>query len=527
MPLSTRDEILIKYAELMQPELIKESNAFWSELLGRLGIDIGTGIVGGVSLVGALLLVPVVLEDINTAIKLSKNNVESLLVRLKHLQGSIFGWLAAARGQAGEVVNGWIKKLTEYQELPGTLEVGSQEQRVAIVAQKLASLLDIIEYIKTIERDWPQVKNAMLEDRTWAAGLITHSLAAQWVSAVDETLPKVVSSLESESQKMKDTIKGFVSQQIQEAGKKTGQNYKQLSKDINDLYAALVKLNDDVEPRLDERESATLGFARSVLKEEQALTEKEMLEWDPALQSFKNTLTEAINYLSKENKKSSIKYPISKRALQLSDGTNVGPQGILREEDMPNATMAQIQKLVKAFKNYIPGVTVPEINGIFDMDTKKSLVALLNKIPELKQNMEQDRKEGMTYQQKLEVILSHLDTFYKQKTESIKSKQQAAKPVGQCPWGKPGMNDNEIESCLNALTTTDETSNRQMTVKEFLQVYNYLTPEDRARVVKEQLGFGEETLPGDWTDRIRQLIYDVKKTHTEQPGESQIDFEKI
>ena len=43
MPISTRDEILVKYAELMQPELTKFAAWDWRDLVSSFGLDAAFG----------------------------------------------------------------------------------------------------------------------------------------------------------------------------------------------------------------------------------------------------------------------------------------------------------------------------------------------------------------------------------------------------------------------------------------------------------------------------------------------------
>ena len=540
MPLTTQDEILFAYASLIQPELIKTAWDF-KDLLKTFGLDalIGAG-SGGAALAGgasvgeagaaalgiaggpitAIVLGVLAIGGLAMGIyqlsKLTDDNLAGLLKRLEALDPDT---------QAKPIVDGWLKAIEAYKKQldAASLITGTDEERAAKTLMELNIVQSIVTYLKTIQRDWPEIKKHL---KDWE--IIGDPAHAE--KAINQT----TTVLESESQKLIQQLQANAQKVVQEYSQKSGQNYIQAAKEITELYDRLTELNGKA-LILDLAENEAWILTQQILGKtggEPVTADELQKEWS-SITTLKTTLQQAIEYLSKHPAKAeSIKPPISKRALTLADGKHFGPT----KQKAQNQTITTIQivlnAIMKSYPQQFEGKATLTADGIYGPLTADALNALVTK-------MGAEEHLGLTSEEILDYKDINADIEKQNKIyqmfvalekeiggKATPAQTPAPKPVGECPWGKDNMTDNEIESCLRAIVVQEEGRER-MAASDWLELYNYSTPKERADVVRRQLSSADGSLGGNWTDKTQQLIWDVKQAHSTQPGQGQFDFGRI
>jgi len=557
MPQSTRDEILFTYATLIQPELIKTAWG-WNDLLTTFGLDavglgVGAGIgattgtgalIGAVSVgsggtipivIGAALLIGGLGYGIYNLYKLTDENLESLISRLGALDGN---------QKAQPYINGLIKDLEAHKRsMDGmALVTGTDEEKAQQLVSQLKLIGGVVEYLKTkLQREWPGIKENLTD---WGRD------PAEAEVAINKTIPAIEAEYKKLSQQLQENTKKV----IQEYSAKSGQNYINIANEIVELYNKITGLNGNKPPQFD---NPTEDYAWKLVQiiigkdESKSVTQDELKQGAASLLSLKTALQQAIDYLSKKPsaKTSANKPPISKRALVLSDGKRFGPTvpGVGKQRiSARNPTVESIQKLINAFRQDIPDRGVLDTDGIFGPKSAESLNALMANLPQIADSISKqvavtgrdalNYKELSKNQDKLEGINQALSDVYETLVArfytpadfvAFKEVKTQREPVGQCKWDVGGnLDDNEIESCLRAIVVQEEGRER-MDASRWLKQYNYSTSKERAEVVRSQLSKADGTLPEDWTNQVKKLVWDIKKVHPTQPGPGQFDFSGI
>ncbi|MFA5023464.1 MAG: hypothetical protein WC523_00705 [Patescibacteria group bacterium] len=548
MPQSTRDEILLKYASLMQPELIKLAWS-WKDLAQALipevgipaaigtgvGLAAGTGLAGGVGAAVALGASPIgwvlgtallgwgLYDAFHGTFQITDNNLNDLVSRIKVLDPN---------ENAKQIVDDWIKNLEAYKTVFVVRPLsGNKEQDAQIVLTQLGQMKMLVNYLATLKQQWPEVKKN-LTDVGWDIG--------EAENAINLTSDAIQKQFVSLQQKLKEaTI-----QVVQQSSKKSGKDYLTLANDISSLYSKVVSLNQNQAPGLTPSEDYAWNLAQKILlKTDETIGEAELEQGMPHLTKLKSSLEQAINYLSKSTKKSSYKPAISKRALVLADGTQIGdkqptaPTARTRQVGQTkNNTVAAIQTTINNFKM----LDRPDLvaDGIFGPQSAASLNDLMVKIPELEEYLKSidiTGKDVFNYnelnknQEKLNGIYKALAAFQKSISggkEENKDKPEAPAISARCPIGKDNMDPDEIASCLMTMTI-QEKGRPAMRASEWLAMWGYRTVEEQATIVNEALQSRVTGLPGDWINRAKTLRDYVIELHDGvQPGPGQMSFRR-
>ncbi len=545
MTTSSKEEILRKYAELINPPLIKTAWS-WKDIAQAIlpdvlttgaaaaifgpgaAITLGSNPVGWV--IGSALITGGLVYAIYEATKITDDNLEDLIERLNALDPN-----ERAKGK----VDLWIKYLTQFKQVFAlTPTTSNVQERAQAQLNQLMSMGEVAEYLAQMKQEWPQVK-ANLTDIGWDPG--------EAEKAIDLTL----NAVQKQHTELTQRVREASVKQIQEFSKKMGQDYAATANAITRLYDEISKLGGKAPTFDTAAEASAWELAQRITgrsEDKTPVSEEELKSGLPALQRLMFLMEQGKQHFSTKPaatpapapaKASEAKPPISKRALTLGDGTRIdapaekGVAGKGKVRPSGDQRVLEIQKAI----NHLAAVYAPKMarideDGIYGTQTSAVLVLLMRQMPSLAELIarytganEQYLRDYRKFSQDKErmdrlhlVMKTYLDqTIAQPGVEEGKAPQQRQQVRTQrsvsCPLNKgPNITTEEINACLMDMDIYDPgVSPRPIRADEWLNMNGYHTPEQRAAVVHDALSSGVSGLPiasqwMEWGEKLRHHV---------------------
>jgi len=294
-------EVMLEYAKLMRPDLVKVAWT-WRDMVSNLGTEVagmlaGAGIAAGGAAIGgagvagmgaaavATLTNPIgwifasagLAYAIYDAVSMSDDNVTDLINRIEAMD---------YEGTSEETrVTSW---LTNLQQMKGALQspptTTDPAERAHNNGRMLVTLSGLQMYLRQMSQEWSQVAPKM-EDWSLDVG--------QAKAALDNTLQAVNSNLAN----LKKQISAAKVKMLQEAERSSGVDIRGLSKQIFNVYNEITKVDGSPPVPETSEEGIMLGFINKIVQSDQQVTQEQAAKYAPQL----NKMLEAFTKLLEQN----------------------------------------------------------------------------------------------------------------------------------------------------------------------------------------------------------------------------------
>jgi hypothetical protein len=531
MPTSERDEILLKYATLQ-----KESWSwadFASAVTTGLGIDAGlaagAGMLGvGTGIAGLLFTTPgwfalasgVAIAIYNVATT-TYNDLSVLLDRIDALDPNDL---------VKDVVEDWRTKITEFQTLLKEPNTSGDKKTIAVnSARKLENLTKTLEGLALMQKDWEGKVKPNLTDSGFDPW--------QFKSALDNTIATLMKGKAAIKAASIKANRDYVAQM-----KEKGNDYVQTAKQVLDKWNKVSKLHGNITTDNDQ-EKAGLELANKLTDGTASPTD--ISKNLPNLNMLNMILDKALSI-----KTSSVKPPISKRALTLGDGRRVTLQGVIEKgkpgsEDYgakkpktkKRSVSASVTKEIQRKINHLAAKHLPEASfikedGIYGPQTGGMLAALMGASREIREairnvgvsakNAEASHKIIRRDPKRLSAINNALSGFVGGSatlTQSKKPQSREDEPDFDRTYNEENPSPSVIDYYLRRMMV--DYDGRRMSALQFLtHIMGFRSVESRAKAIREvfERRPGKLTSPSRWINQGSHLVEVMKRRYPEGRG---------
>jgi len=507
--------------------------------LAALGLTppIGWMILGGALLVGGLGYA------LYTGLSQTDDNLNDLVDRLEDLD--IDGTSAEA------TVTEWISALNGYKAAIRTPGLGEPNERVKQQMEQLLIMKKLVSDLKLMQQDWPTVKNTV-QDWKWTGS---------WgdIGEAETTLNQTTAAMEQTWKQMQSSADAAIKKVVADAQKKSGVDYMATAKSIMDLHKKLTDAGGGEPTYNHPWEQGGFALAKNLTTQPQSVDVEKINENFGNMVRLKTVMEQGLAELQKKKTEQATKTetkpkgakghldkpPISKRALILGDGTEVGvPQkgkgkGVAQKGKkrkggrIYNMTIG-IQKAINHLAaKYVPQMARIAVDGVYGPQTGNALSALMQEAPEIRSQLEnragvsirtvQDPRDMRGDPEAISGIYSVLSAALgharsggeagvagrePSRRRDISQRQRGEFSATPCPEYKDNLNSTEIDSCLRNMEVVWK--GERMSAHRFLKyVARKGTPEQRAAIVYDAFGAGSAGgMPraSEWTEWGRELV---------------------
>ena len=253
--LTTQDEILLKYAALVQqhdssvlPDVVKEiasqlgwniggaaisgviEGVFKGKITTRILTQIAESIGIGVSGLGWVWVALNVLILIATLAKILDTLKANLDVLIRQLSG-----LANNPLTARPIISEWMSNLqafNRYVNISG-LNEGTEEERITKFSQHIQIIQDLVSYLHDMQNKWPY--SAVSPAESGGFGVQpgdANSIAQYQIGSAKNELDKIITIAETQLRDLMQQLQTNTQKAIQEYGEKMGVNKKSSNKPL-------------------------------------------------------------------------------------------------------------------------------------------------------------------------------------------------------------------------------------------------------------------------------------------------------
>ena len=447
-----KSEVMVEYAKLMRPDLVKVAWT-WRDIVSNLGVEVA-GTLAGVALFGgAMTPVGWVLAGaglayaIYDAVSMSDDNVSDLIERIGAMDYE--GTTEQAR------VEGWLSNLERMrgalQSPPTTTDPAERAQNNG---RMLMALSELQMYLNQVAKEWAQVAPRM---KDWSLDV------GQAKAALDTTLQAVNTNLAN----IKQQVSAAKAKMLQEAGKASGVDIKSLSKQIVDTYKQIAQVDGAPPVAETSQEAMMLGFVNKVLQSDGQLTRQQADQYAPQLQKMLESFTKLLEQ-AKSKKSASTDLMLSKRAWRLSSTPPqaAGKAGRQGKED--RTATRELQKLLNQLnKAYETGGRQLRPDGIYGPNTASAFGTLASKVKEVGEELSKAGLDAKTIANP-KIMRSSAEKI-REATQFLRSVAKNVKTTSKEPTGiwdlenRRDLSENEIlyyldnKMAVNPLTGEKDT----------------------------------------------------------------------
>lgn len=513
-----KSEVMVKYAELMIPQITKQAAdvvdyaqavgeaAAWELGIGAAGVAAWGGITGaglgaatpfatgaaaaltGTAAGGGLLAIlggPVGwalgLAALGYALyqvsKQTDDNVTDLISRIEALDPK--------DEQAEERLAQWIQILQSYKPILGAPPpTGDSKERATYNNQKLSKLAELESYLKQLSNDWPTILD-IIDDPFYERD------PAQAKTAVDKTLVNI-------SQQVVQLRAVVAKAAKAEKDKLLSQFYKQYVPVVQRMQNAIRELTTRTggAPKTESEVEARGVKLMTQIANQNATLKDILTNWaafvamDRLLQlALKQTAAEK-THQPVELKASINPRPISKRALLLADGRSVTFEGAATKGPArrkgkglaipKNQDVMSLQGMINTLNaKYETGANQIATDGRYGPRTAEAFSILISSVPQIGQqlskynitaesagNYKATNKDVKNYTNAVKV----LSTFAKGKLTELDRKRTKERPsAARCREDKENMTTSEINACLKVMRVDDPVSGERVPAYSWLE----------------------------------------------------------
>jgi hypothetical protein len=578
MPISTKDEILYVYADLVAQPINKQAadavdytNAVGSAIAMEIGgavafqavpaaiaalkagtatgllttiltdIGITTGAAGvGVSgpallaalggPIGVALGVAALGYGIYELTKLTDDNLDDLISRLEAIDEK------AANGPIADA----ISKLQTYKPyLSASKVTPDPSQRAAQNKEKLDKISELLVYLKAMQAQWSEISSGFTD---WGFD------PSQAKTALDKTTAVIQTQMAQMTQKVAAEAKALFAKLEEE----TGKSLTTTAQSISALYKQMVQSYGSVTFDTPE-EQAGFDFASKILQGQ--ATQEDAAKYSENMFGLYRLMQKTSAGLSKQpaGKKApagAVDRQISKRALTvggkkfIEQEPGTAGQAKRRQISNKNPDVETIQRGINAVAAvYAKNLERVAQDGIYGPKTSNAILQLMKVLPGLREQLATYASATEQYIVDFSKLKSDNETLSgianvfsnlvaqirgqnsgAQQSQQDKQKQRNVEQSA-CVYDKPGMNSDEIAACLPRMMIED-TKGEPMNAVQFLSGFGYNTPEEWAEVIRRVFQTHNTALPpfNEWMNDGTRLVNDVSKAHGyEQSGAGQFN----